>query len=363
MQPHPKIDSATSKPMDLLCSKLAELAGTNSRQDWPREQFDACRSGGVLSWFLPKPWGSAWSETEILKGYMRLSASCMTTTFVITQFVAAARRIAACENQTLKDELLGQLSSGEKFVTVGISHLTTSHRHLARPVLTSTATDTGFLLNGFSPWVTSGSQADFVVTGAAEVDAADNPTGRQILIAVPTDSPGVSIGASNQLVSLSASQTGRVNFENVAVDRRWLLAGPIEDVLPSLSASSTGGLQTSALAIGLATAAIDFMKGQSAGRPELQSNVDAFSDQLSEVTASMFSIASGSPGCSKQDVRKQANSLAIRATQAALVAAKGAGYVEGHPVGRWCREALFFLVWSCPQEVRDANLCELAGIA
>ena len=31
--------------------------------------------------------------------------------------------------------------------------------------------------------------------------------------------------------------------------------------------------------------------------------------------------------------------------------------------GRWCREALFFLVWSCPQSVLSANLCELAGIA
>ena len=30
--------------------------------------------------------------------------------------------------------------------------------------------------------------------------------------------------------------------------------------------------------------------------------------------------------------------------------------------GRWCREALFFLVWSCPRSVVDANLCELAGI-
>jgi hypothetical protein len=52
----------------------------------------------------------------------------------------------------------------------------------------------------------------------------------------------------------------------------------------------------------------------------------------------------------------------LRATQAALAAAKGAGYIAHHPAGRWCREALFFLVWSCPQSVLAANLCELAGI-
>ncbi len=43
-----------------------------------------------------------------------------------------------------------------------------------------------------------------------------------------------------------------------------------------------------------------------------------------------------------------------------MTAAKGAGFIEGHPVGRWCREALFFLVWSCPQPVMQAHLCELA---
>ena len=52
----------------------------------------------------------------------------------------------------------------------------------------------------------------------------------------------------------------------------------------------------------------------------------------------------------------------LRATQAALGAAKGTGYVVGHPAGRWCREALFFLVWSCPAGVLSANLCELAGL-
>jgi alkylation response protein AidB-like acyl-CoA dehydrogenase len=62
------------------------------------------------------------------------------------------------------------------------------------------------------------------------------------------------------------------------------------------------------------------------------------------------------------ELRQRANSLALRASQAALAAAKGAGYVAGHPAGRLCREALFFLVWSCPQPVLQANLCELAGI-
>jgi len=73
-------------------------------------------------------------------------------------------------------------------------------------------------------------------------------------------------------------------------------------------------------------------------------------------------ICLGTPSCTKESLRQRANSLVSRASQAALSAAKGSGYVVGHPAGRWCREALFFLVWSCPQPVAAANLCELAGI-
>ena len=76
----------------------------------------------------------------------------------------------------------------------------------------------------------------------------------------------------------------------------------------------------------------------------------------------LLEIARGKSACTKESIRQRANSLVLRASQAALAAAKGTGYVVGHPAGRWCREAMFFLVWSCPQPVSAAHLCELAGL-
>jgi hypothetical protein len=84
--------------------------------------------------------------------------------------------------------------------------------------------------------------------------------------------------------------------------------------------------------------------------------------QHSDVEKRLLKLASGVTDLTNEQLRTQANSLVLRATQAALVAAKGAGYLKGNPVGRWCQEALFFLVWSCPQAVLDANLCELVGV-
>jgi hypothetical protein len=134
--------------------------------------------------------------------------------------------------------------------------------------------------------------------------------------------------------------------------------------------AKTGGLQTSALALGLSTAAIKYLREQAEPRPDLAEPVEALNAERDKLYAAMLHLARDAmPNESAIDcvananeLRQRANSLALRAAQSALAAAKGAGYVAGHSAGRWCREALFFLVWSCPQPVMQANLCELAGI-
>ena len=150
---------------------------------------------------------------------------CQTTTFIITQLTGACRRIAQSLNDCVRDELLPSLLSGSHFSTVGISHLTTSKRHLSQPVLRAMEIEKGFLLDGFSPWVTGATQADTIVVGAQLED------GRQILTVVPTNIPGVKAESPTCLVAFSSSHTSRVNFEEAEVDGKWLLAGPIENVM------------------------------------------------------------------------------------------------------------------------------------
>jgi len=133
--------------------------------------------------------------------------------------------------------------------------------------------------------------------------------------------------------------------------------------------AKTGGLQTSALAIGLATAAIEFLCEQAGARNDLAEAAESLAEERDNLLAGMLQLAGDEAAAMGQncvangnDLRVRSNSLALRASQAALAAAKGAGYVVGHPAGRWCREAMFFLVWSCPAPVLQANLCELACI-
>src|SRR5262249_11217680 len=151
------------------------------------------------------------------------------------------------------------------------------------------------------------------------------------------------------LVGLSASSTGPVYLKGAEISRDWLLAGPTPNVMQSGIGGTTGGYETTALAIGLAQAALDFLATEAARRPEIQSPLEALAAEHQQLHGDLMSVVRGDAACSKESLRQRANTFVLRATQAALSAAKGTGYVVGHPAGRWCREALFFLVWSCPQ--------------
>jgi alkylation response protein AidB-like acyl-CoA dehydrogenase len=344
--------------LDELCRQLSEMTPALEASDaWPKRQLSLCAGAGVYGWFFERSLGGAgWSEREIVEGYLKLSSACLTTTFIITQRMGACRRIVDGGNEALRKRLLPALISGEAYVTVGISHLTTSRRHMGKPALAAKRVDGGFMLNGFSPWVTGALHADYLVVGA-ELD-----DGRQILAAPPTDLPGMSRAPFVRLMALSASHTGEVHFRDVFVEDRWLLAGPMENVMQHGPGAGTGGATTSALALGLADAAIAYLETSARKRSELSRIGDELREKWSDARGKLLALAEGSEACTASEMRSTANGLVQRATEAALVAAKGTGFVQGHPVGRWRREALFFLVWSCPAPVQAAHLCELAGL-
>ena len=361
--PSRHITSPDSPQLSALCGELAELAPRLEQPGaWPAEQLRLCGEAGVFEWFVPRELGGqGWSEAAVVRGYLRLSAACLTTTFVITQRSGAMSRIAASENEWVRRALLPDLLSGKGFATVGISHLTTSRQHLSQPVMRVTEEGEGFVLDGYSPWVTGGEKAEHIVIGGSfAVENGELPL--QILVALPTNLPSVRIPPAPDLIALTASRTGSVFCDQVFVERKWLLAGPVPEVMKQGAGAKTGGLQTSTLAIGLATAAVEFLERETGKRKDLIAPATALRTELTSITADLLALADGQEACTASDLRARANSFALRATQASLAAAKGAGFVAGHPAGRWCREALFFLVWSCPQGVLNTNLCELAGI-
>jgi len=342
---------------------------------WPASQLVLCRNAGILRLLSPGDSVSMiHSNAETLNDdraamiacdwvsiqtYIDIAKSCLTTAFILTQRQAAVVRISASVNITAKKRWLPGLFSGESFATVGISHLTTSRQHFKKPVLTADLLGDGsrIELNGYSPWVTGAAFADSVVVGATLND------GRQVLLAVDSKLPGFMPGTGMDLTALSASKTDQIRFQKVVVDSSNILSGPTENVMRMGRGGGAGSLQTSALAIGLSLRSIEYLSNETFDRPDLREPSEQLASEarwlLQDLRNTVFDSASSSTATAEQ-IRQRANSLVLRATQSTLMVAKGAGYMRGHPAERWCREALFFLVWSCPKAVSNANLCEFA---
>ena len=181
----------------------------------------------------------AGKSRDLLRFYTWLASGCLTTAFIMTQRSAALRRIETSENACTRISLSDSIYSGNSFATVGFSHLTTSRRHLSQPPLRATRSREGWVLDGFSPWVTGGRFADWLVVGAVEVDCVPQETvtikPKELLFSIATNQAGVFVEPSSELMALNASSTGPVRFDQVAVKQADVLHGPIANVMEASS--------------------------------------------------------------------------------------------------------------------------------
>ena len=341
--------------LDPLVARLAELDGpADESGEWPQSLWEALVEAGANRWATAN-----FDRAGLIRRYARVAEGSLTAAFLLTQHDAAVRRLAASENSKgTADDWLARIAEGRAFATVGISQLTTSRRRGPEAML-ATAEGDGFRLNGAMPWVTAAEKADVIVTGAVTADA------RQLLIALPTDRPGVAVHPAFSLAALQASRTTEVACENVRVDPEDVLIGPSADVMASPGLAGTGGLETSALALGqarIALLSLDRLAEEST-RDDLAEPIDALGAEWLEIASSLIAAAESRPDApAPSSIRLRANAFALRATQAYLTARKGTGFLRSEPAQRYARQALFFLVWSCPAPVAQAALRDLAGL-
>ncbi len=338
-----------------LAILMANAVDADALPTWPTESWEAVRNAGVLGWSIPSRFGGTERDpVSLLDGYARLASACLTTTFILSQREAAIRRIIDHGSPESQRDLLRPLGCGGHFATVGLSQLTTSRQHGA-PALVGKLNDTSVILHGTIPWVTGAAEADHIIIGAVLDD------GRQVLVVLPGDAEGVSIGPPLELAALAGSMTAEVRCDHVILDRKWLLAGPAERVMAG-GRGGTGGLETSCLALGLTAAAVSYLVHEAKARPELQATAERLERTRHGLWNELTHLAqAGSSAEQAASLRARANTLVLRATQAALTASKGAGFLKDHPAQRWARQAMFFLVWSCPRPAAEATLAYLSA--
>lgn len=357
--PIPEWPGWTETEADDLDEVVARLAGADGPADessaWPERPWEVLREAGATRWALPTGRGGpGFDRPSLVRRYGRIAEGSLTAAFLLTQHDAAVRRLAIPGAGANASAWLDRIADGSAFTTVGISQLTTSRRGgpasvAARPF------GGGFELQGVIPWVSGAERAAMIVVGAVLED------GRQLLAAMPTDRPGVTVHEAFSLAALTASRTAEVLVEGVSIGIEDLIAGPVADVMAIPGTAGAGGLETSALALGQARSAIVATSAER--REDLAGPLEALSNEWKAAAESLIASAEGRPEApSPASIRARANALALRATQAHLTARKGSGFLRTDPAQRWARQALFFLVWSCPSPVASAAIRDFAGL-
>ena len=351
-------DFGSGQPdLDPLVQTLARLDGAvDQAGDWPESLWQTLVASGASRWALPAELGGAADDrSTLLARYARVAEGSMTAAFIQSQHDAGVRRLVASLDRPVAARWLGAIADGRAFVTVGLSQLTTSKRHGDQAVRAQKQPGGRWRIDGLVPWVTAAERAEVLVLGAVTDD------GRQLLVALPADRPGVTVQPSFRLAALQASCTAEITCERVEVTADEILLGPAPNVMANPAASGTGGLETSALAMGQALAAIREL--DASGRENLVEPAQALQAEWQTLWQNLLATATDAPGApTSAAIRGQANALVLRATQAYLTARKGSGFLLDDPAQRWARQALFFLVWSCPSPVANAALRDLAGL-
>lgn len=334
--------------LDAALTKIADRANALDQSgEWVADDLADLATAGAMGWAVPAEHGGQDLDGFALQDrYEQIAAASLATALAFSQRDAAVGFIEKAENAKLCDELLPRLARNEVWTTIGISHITTSTQPGA---LTAMVTDGGIELNGTIPWATGSGYSDFLVA-AARVKG-----GEPVIFVLPTDRPGVRVGESLPLAALTAAHTSAVHCENVKLGRDLLLTGPAADAMGGRSRSVRIGQAFAAL--GLTVGALRLIA--KIDHPSAKAAHETLRGQLHELRQSVHTANEHVDPHDLQTVpmlRSELNSLALRATHAAVTLHKGTALRVDHPAQRLAREALFLLVWSSPMSVVDRNL-------
>ena len=196
-------------------------------RSFPTELIPEMGELGVLGANLPEKYGCAGlnnvSYGIIMQELERGDSGIRS--FVSVQGALVMYPIFAFGSEEHRTEWLPKLATGEAIGCFGL----TEPDYGSNPsgmITTAKKTDDGWLLNGAKMWITNGSMADVAFVWAQTGESGDTRSIRGFV--VPTDTPGFSAKDQKGKLSLLASDTSELVFQDVALPDSALM--PDSDV-------------------------------------------------------------------------------------------------------------------------------------
>jgi alkylation response protein AidB-like acyl-CoA dehydrogenase len=283
----------------------------------PQAQLDALAAMGFYGLTGPVDDGGLGADHATFYLALEILASgCLSTAFVLLQHFGAVRAIAGYGDERIREQWLRPLCEGKRRAGLALAGAIPGPPMLrARPVTG------GYVIDGFSPWVTGWGMIDTLYTAARDED--DNV----VWVLLDADLSELSVEPL-ELAAVMASQTVEAYWQ-----KRFVPFDRLVHQMPlrEWQQVDAGALRSNgSLALGLTARCCTLI-----GPSSLDDELVSARGRLNAATPVTMPAA-----------RAAASELAVRATAALIVAKGSSSILTGSDPQRLAREAMFLLVFA-----------------
>lgn len=297
--------------------------------------------------------------TEIARG----CASTAVTTSV-TNMVAEV--IQAVGNDAQKSQYLPKICSGE--YSAGAFCLTEASAGSDPSGMKATAMMDGeeWVINGAKQFITSGEYAGVFVVWAVTDKTLQKGKGISCFL-VEANTPGMTIGKAEKKMGQHASATNEVLFDNCRVPNDALLGGLNKGYKVAVGELAGGRIGVGAMALGIASAAMDFARDYIKERQQFGQTIADFqgiqwmlADAYTELEAARLLLMNAAYvkeqgqhfGKQASMAKLYASEVANKACYTALQLMGGNGYIVDYPLERHARDVRVTTIYEGSSEIQ-----------
>lgn len=355
------LDAAAAVLDSVIAPAMAEV----DRTEVPRSHLDALAAIGALGLSIPDADGLLPAPAAVGAELQELIAgACPSTSLIASQHATPAGWMIASGRSSFA-ALLAAMARGERIGGAAFGHVRSWPR---RHSVSARRVEGGWLLDGNVPWFSGDGLADVLGIAAIAQGTGEQGTGEhgadEVVFAI-LDLPDPAVVATPlALAAIGGSRTSALELTGAFVpDERVTQRTPFAQWLARDGVGGPLGLPG---ALGLARAAI----ADALARYPDDEHLGAMADEVAELRAisgaplaAPLSAAQAAAGQTSRYWRARATNLAVRATNAAIVARGGGALLQDDPAQVRARAAMFLQVRGVSDALRVEHFAALSGFA
>jgi alkylation response protein AidB-like acyl-CoA dehydrogenase len=363
--PTPEAEDLIGLVRQIADAELAPQAdAAEAKGTFPRELIRTLGRAGLLGLPYDEEFGGGGQPYEVyLQVVEELAARWATVALTVSVHTMSSWALFAYGTDDQRKRWLPEMVGGE---TLGAYCLSEPHAGSDAAALSTRAVRDGdeYVLTGTKAWISHAVHADYFTIMARTSD--DGPRGISCFF-VPAGVDGLSFGAPERKMGLTASPTSIVNLDGVRVSAEHRIGAEGAGFGIALAALDAGRLGITACATALAQAALDTAvtyakQREQFGKPIIDHQGLGF--LLADMAAGVESARAtylaaarrrdaGLPYTREASIAKLvATDMAMRVTTDAVQVLGGAGYTRDFPVERYFREAKVMQIFEGTNQIQ-----------